>query len=252
MRKAAGLLVEMPEEPAASGEGSAEDAATADIDQLLSKVDQTAAAVNRAEGKTETKTVEQIVRETKGPNLDEIKVDPGKADPAGMPPPITPDGKVNLPAIYQQAKLPAAPFSAEQMLEMLASLPGEVPLDTKRQMVKVTLGALGKTMGATPETVVADASRKLAALAAYVEYASQQTEKFVTGAESEIAALQAQIEDKRRAIESTRQRLTQLTQAIDQESDRLDDVLEFFSLDVPPSKYATEKPETKKQEPTKK
>ena len=245
MRKAAGLLVELPPESgAASGEAS-EDSAVSDIDELLAKVDRTAEAVSRIETgpvppppppikgqKAETKTVEQIVRDAAGPNLDEIKAAPAKA------PLVAPDGKVNLPAIYQHAGLPTTPFSAEQMLEMLSSLPAEVPLDTKRQMVKVTLGALGKSMGATPETIVADASRKLAALDAYIGHLTQQTDNFVSSAEADIEALQKQIEDKRRGIESARQKLTHLTQVCDNESQRLDDVLEFFSLDLPPSKYA--------------
>ena len=49
---------------------------------------------------------------------------------------------------------------------------------------------------------------------------------------------QAQIEEKRHAIQDTRQRLAQTTHLCKTESEHLDDVLEFFSLDVPPSKYA--------------
>ncbi|HEX8236465.1 MAG TPA: hypothetical protein VF600_10950 [Abditibacteriaceae bacterium] len=180
-------------------------------------------------GKTgETKTVEQIVRDAAGPNLEDIKVDVSKAGA----------GPINAAAIYGAAKLPPAPFAAEQMLDMLASLPAELPLDTRRQTVKVTLAALGKTMGATPETIVADASRKIAALAAYVEHLSKRTDEFVADGERDIAALQAQIEEKRGAIANARQELTRASQMCNAESDRLDDVLEFFSLDVPPSKYA--------------
>jgi hypothetical protein len=121
---------------------------------------------------------------------------------------------------------------------MLASLPPELPLETRRQTVKVTLGALGKSMGASPETVVADASRKMAALAAYAQHLSKRTDEFVSSGEKEIAALQAQIEEKRKGIANARQELERATQMCDRESDKLDDVLEFFSLDLPPSKYA--------------
>ncbi len=117
------------------------------------------AAPAAATGGGTAKTVEQIVRETEGPNLDAITV-----AASASPPVMTADGATDFSAIYRQANLPAAPFTAEQMLEMLASLPQELPLDTKRQTVKVTLGAMGKAIGATPETIVADASRKLAAL----------------------------------------------------------------------------------------
>src|SRR5262249_12407533 len=117
-----------------------------------------------------SKTVEQIVRETDGPNLDEISAPSSPTSPS-----VAPDGKADFTPIYQQSGLPPSPFPAEQMLDMLNSLPPELPLDTKRQTVKVTLNAMGKTIGATPETIVADASRKLAALAAYTETLSRQT-----------------------------------------------------------------------------
>ena len=266
LRKAAGLLFEMPPQTPA-GEADAQlstDATSAegvDVDALLAEQglgprarsgsasggdapaqagasgrdDAAASTRNATPGRpgapspVATKTAEQIVRDADGPNLEDIKVDVAKAN-AG--------GPTNSAAIYSAAKLPPAPFAAEQMLDMLASLPAELPLDTKRQTVKVTLGALGKTMGATPETIVADASRKIAALAAYVEHLSKRTDGFVADGEREIATLQAQIEEKRKAIANARQELTRALQLCDAESDRLDDVLEFFSLDVPPSKYA--------------
>jgi hypothetical protein len=180
-----------------------------------------------------SKTVEQLVRDADGPSLDQIKV------PASTPPPTsTADGKLDFTAVYQQANLPPAAFTAEQMLDLLTSLPPELPLETKRQTVKASLSALGKSIGTTPETIVADASRKLAALGAYAENLSRHTAESVSAAEVEIAALQAQIADKRKAIQDAQQKLAQVSQMCDAESDRLDDVLEFFSLDVAPSKYA--------------
>ena len=171
--------------------------------------------------------------QTEGPNMDEIKFSASCLEPV-----LTPDGKADFSPIYQQSGLPAAPFTAEQMLEMLSSLPPELPLDTKRKTVKVTLNAMGKTIGATPETIVADASRKLAALTAYLDHLTKQTTDSAATAELDIAALQAQIEEKRKAMTAAQQKQAQMRQLCDAESDRLDDVLEFFSLDVPPSKYA--------------
>jgi hypothetical protein len=265
LRKAAGLLIEMPPENSGGDEGSqlstdATSAERVDVDALLAEqglgprarggstpggnVPAQGSSPNRsgpppstrnatsgppgAAKPGETKTVEQIVRDADGPNLEDIKIDAAR----------TGGGPINAAAIYNAAKLPPTPFAAEQMLDMLASLPAELPLDTKRQTVKVTLGALGKTMGATPETIVADASRKIAALAAYVEHLSKRTDGFVADGERDIAALQAQVEEKRKSIANARQELTRASQLCNAESDRLDDVLEFFSLDVPPSKYA--------------
>jgi hypothetical protein len=234
LRKAAGLLVELPpEEPT-----NQQPTTAAEVDRLLAELD--SGSQSPSGTPAITKTVDQIVRETHGPNLDEIKV-----SAASLAPVITAEGKADFGPIYQQSGLPAAPFTAEQMLEMLASLPSELPLDTRRQTVRVTLNAMGKSIGATPETIVADASRKLAALTAYLDHLTQQTTDFASSAELKIAALQAQIEEKRKAVEAAKQKQTQMRQLCDAESDRLDDVLEFFSLDLPPSKYATPGPGSK-------
>lgn len=230
MHKAAGLIVEQsPESTPLEGDDSV-------LDNVLARVEQAAhgqeAGARGADTPQPQKTVEQIAHDADGPDLHEVNVRAA----SGLAP-----GDVTPAAIYQLANLPAAPFTAEQMLDLLASLPSELLLDTKRQTVKVTLSALGKSAGATPETIVTDASRKLAALHAYVESLSRQAASFTTQTESEITALQAQIEEKRGAIQAARQKVLQVTQICEQESHRLDDVLEFFSLDVPPSKYAPTK-----------
>lgn len=232
LRKAAGLLVELPPEeaaPEAAGQQAAETggSASAEIDRLFSELE------GKGGAPRQPKSVEQIVRETPGPNLDEIQSAEG-ASPAVL----APDGSVQFGALYQAALLPATAYSAEQMLEMLSSLPPDLPLETRRQTVQVTLGSIGKAIGATPETIVADASRKLAALNAYCENLARQTSDFVANTELEIAALQAQIDEKRRSIQAAQQQHTRATTACEAEADRLDDVLEFFSLDVPPSKHA--------------
>jgi len=179
------------------------------------------------------RTIDELLRETEGPNLNEIKTEAQDAQSA-----LTEAGKLDFPALYQAASLPTTPFSAEQMLDMLASMPANMPLDMKRQTIQVTVGALGKSIGATPETIVADASRKLAALAAYDADFSKRTEEFAAGAEAEITALLAQVEEKRKAILEARQKQSEVRHQCEVEADRLDDVLEFFSLDVGASKYA--------------
>jgi hypothetical protein len=258
LRNAAQLFVELPpEEPeseAREGDGAAAPppggAETDDLDRRLAEMNRNIAGLRAGSGGETAppspagapaapagapsgKTVEQIVREADGPDLGAIEV------PASAPPPVVgADGTVDFGAIYGQAGLPRSPFTAEQTLDMLAGLPPELPLETKRQTIKVTLGAMGKAIGATPETIVADASRKLAALAAYSESVAKQTAEFVAAGEFEIAALQAQIEEKRRALVDAQQRQAEVQRLCSGESDRLDDVLEFFSLDIPPSRYA--------------
>jgi hypothetical protein len=180
------------------------------------------------------KTVEEIVREAEGPNLEDVQVPPKVASAI-----LTPDGKLDLAALYSHAQLPTVPFTAEQMLEMLTSLPAELPLEMKRATVKATFNAMGKTIGATPETIVADASRKLAALVAFVDNHGKETTGFLSTSQLEIANLQAKIEAHRKAIESAQRKQAQVTKLCEGESQRLHDVLTFFGQDMttpPPSK----------------
>jgi len=196
-------------------------------------------ATPAAEKPKVTKTLEQIVREQPGPNLDEIKIPEPTATPEVPPEPvINADGSVNFPAIYKLANLPKSPYTAEEILELFATLPADLPLDTKRATIRVTIGQMAKTLGVTTEQIVADASRKLAALAAYSESYGKQATDYCGRAEIEIATLEQQIADKRKTIEEAKAKQSAMHDACVKESDRLDDVLEFFSLDVPPSKLA--------------
>ena len=225
MRKAAGLLVQLPPE------GDNENRGPAGVDGTQEEIDRILAGNAPSENAGEAKTVAQIVREGEGPNLEEIRIE-------DAPVSSEPGAPMDFQAIYNAAKLPASPFSAEQMLEMLQSLPSELPLDTKRQTVKVTLASLGKTMGASPETIVSDASRKLTALNAYIEHLTRRVDEFTAVEEKQIAEMQTKIEEKRKGIQDAKYQLTQSSHACDAESEQLDEVLEFFSLDVAPSKYA--------------
>ena len=75
-----------------------------------------------------------------------------------------------------------------------------------------------------------------------VDALSKQTDEMCSHEELTIAELQNQIAEKRKAIDNARQVLAQVAKTCTTEADHLDDVLEFFSLDVPPSKYAAAKP----------
>ncbi len=235
LRKAAGLLVELPpeteprEEPgphaasSARPSGSATDALWADLEKASQK--QGAAQPAR--------TVDQIVRDVDGPNLDQIKVG-GNGEVAL----IQPDGAARFSAIYESANLPAVPFSSEQIMEMFAELPADLPLQNRRQMINVAINAMGRSIGATPENIVADASRKLAALTAYTDHLAATTNEYISLSQQKIALLQEQIAETRRSIEAAQQKVSGETDLCVKESHRLDEVLEFFSLDVPPSSYA--------------
>lgn len=179
------------------------------------------------------KRMEQVVREAPGPNLEEIKVPATPATPI-----VNTDGSVDYKTIYKMAGIPDCAFSAEQMLDLLGTLPAELPLETKRATVKVTVNAMSQSMGVNAEAIVADASRKLTALAAFAQTYVQQADEYVNKAEMEITTLEAEIARRRQTILDAKAKQSQVNEACHIESDRLDDVLEFFSLDVAPSKYA--------------
>jgi hypothetical protein len=222
MRKAAGLLIELPPEEADKTSASSEDFPDLDL-----PTDATLSAPPR--------TVEDIVRQSSGPNLDEIKVEhPEMTSSLNS---LLSGDQLDFAAIYQAAKLPVSSFGAEQMLEAINGLPADLPLETRRATVRSLLGTLGKFLGATPDSVVADASRKLAALGSFANYMERKTGESVSTFEREIEELQSQIEARRAGIEAARAELFKVTQGCESESDKLDDVLEFFSLDVYPSKH---------------
>ncbi len=236
LRKAAGLLVEMePEEaqeaapPAEHGAGSTSPSSTDALWAELEKAGQTTAPKPMP-----PRTVDQIVRAAAGPNLDQIDVAAHE-----VPPLVQPDGSVKFAAIYEAASLPTVPFSSEQILEMFAALPADLPLEIRRQMVKVSINAMGRSIGATPENIVADASRKLAALAAYTDHLTKTTNEYVSLSQQKIALLEEQIAETRKSIEAAQLKHAKETEICVTESHRLDEVLEFFSLDVPPSNYAS-------------
>jgi hypothetical protein len=248
LRQAAGYFVELPpeektaisnaekpkEKTSLNFSNVTSSSATDDLDKRLAELEAlTTGAKSSASATPATpKTIEQIVQDAPGPNLNQIQFE------ATGEPPTTTEGTLDFALIYKQAKLPGASYTAEQALAMLAQLPENLPLETKRQTVGVMLTSLGASMGATPETIVADASRKLAALAAFVAAQQSHTQSFVAAAEFEIAELQKQVEAKRMEIKASTDSLAHAQTACETEADNLDDILEFFSLDIGPSKYA--------------
>lgn len=236
MRKAAGLLVEMPPESSEMPYLSANHTSPLGEGELPDAEMPSEARLNVLQ----PRSVEDIVREAQGPNLDEVKVDETQlsAAPPGAPGGILSGDTIDFSAIYRAANLPPSAFGAEQMLETLQSLPPELPLETRRATVKAMLSTLGKATGATPESVVADASRKLAALESFESYMARKTSEAVAKNDAEIAELELQIDAKREAIQKIKGELSKVQSGCEAESDRLDDVLEFFSLDVGASKYA--------------
>lgn len=247
MRKAAGLLVEIQPEPSGGADSAAPSRLPLDMSDLpdldLPPDARLSSSSTATSAVLQPKSIEQIVRETKGPNLDEVKVDPAQISAsASAPGGILSGDKIDFAAIYRAANLPTSAFGAEQMLETLGSLPVELPLETRRATVRAMLRTLGKSTGATPETVIADASRKIAALASFEAFMAKKAADSVAQTEREITELEKQIDAKRQSIQKSKGELSKVSSGCEAESDKLDDVLEFFTLDVGASKLAPPKP----------
>ncbi len=234
MRKAASLIVELPPEPTEptlrSGDIDLDDWPDTDLpanarlpgDSYVNS-SQDVAGVGPTAGPTAGQTVEQLVQRADGPDLDQIEI---TREPAG----VIGDTELDFAGIYAAAKLPQTQFGASEMLNVLHSMPAEVPLQTKRVTVKAILGGMAN-MGASPENIVADASRKLAALDAFHGFMERKTNETIETSQREIGELELQIEARRQNIQNARGELARVTQGCESEADNLDEVLEFFSLD---------------------
>lgn len=216
LRKAASLVIEIPE-----------DSPSSSASPLDSVADEARASQSR--------TIEDVVAQSPGPNLDQIQV-PAEVVKES---PMNPDGTPNFTAIYSLAGVPPVPFGASEALSVIQSLPADLPLEVKRKTVGATLSAMGKSMGVNTESVVSDASRKVAALASFEDQFELHTQEYTTKVNEEIAKAEAQIAHYRTMIEAANTKLAGFKSATQAESDLMDDVLEFFTLDVGASKHAT-------------
>ena len=222
MRKAASLIVELPPEAPRPLDLKSSDI---DLDDWpdTDLPENARLPVAQPGAVAASQTVAQLVYNADGPNLDEIEITHEPANAVG-------ENALDFDAIYAAAKLPQTQFGATEMLNVLHSIPGDVPLQTKRVTVKAVLGGMAN-MGASPENIVADASRKLAALDAFHGFMERKTGETIETGQREIVELEAQIEARRQAIENARGELARVTQGCEAQADKLDEVLEFFSID---------------------
>ena len=234
MRKAVSLIVELPPEPTEptlrSGDIDLDDWPDTDLPANARLPGDSSG--DSSGDVAASQTVEQLVRRADGPDLDQIEITREPANVIG-------DTELDFAGIYAAAKLPQTQFGASEMLNVLHSMPAEVPLQTKRVTVKAILGGMAN-MGASPENIVADASRKLAALDAFHGFMERKTNQTIETSEGEIGELELQIEARRQNIQNARGELARVTQECESEADKLDEVLEFFSLDDAASKPASD------------
>ena len=216
--KAAGLFVELPDQ-------SSPMASPTDFDSV---------AVADPAPAPSPRTVEDVVKQAPGPNLDQIQTPPDTA----KAPPLAADGSPDFGAIYSQSGVPSVSFGADEALQVINSLPADLPMDIKRKTVGATLSAMGKAMGVTTDSVVADASRKIAALNSFTDQLTKQTNAYQGMIEQKITELKAQIAECESQHAKATSKLATVVKQCEDEGHRIDDVLEFFTLDSPPSKHA--------------
>src|SRR5438874_1445624 len=153
--------------------------------------------------KLRSKSVGELMKELDGPEPDQIHQAVQAAPPAA---PVMQGDQVDFGAIYRQAQIAPLQFGAEQMLEMIQSYPGEMPLPIKRQALDATLKHMGAAMHITREAIVADATRKITALAAFEEAAKRERDAVTAASQARVQELQAQIqaEQEKGAVAETR------------------------------------------------
>ena len=143
--------------------------------------------------------------------------------------PVDADGLVDFEQLYAQAGVRAVPFTAEQALEMLQHMPSGVSEEVRQQIINATLSALGKSVGGTPEAIVADATRKQAALQGFRQTRGEQMVELKSAANAKIADLQREIARSQAIIEAAQRQHDQLSENCQTEEARLDTVIDFFS-----------------------
>lgn len=246
MKKVMGLLIETDEAPADPKKTQSVNApGGASLDDDLKALDAQIAGIAQGKSPGKVMTVEKLVEGQPGPNLPDIQARAPSIDAGGQPakrdaalPTRAPDGSIDCSGVYAQAGVSPVVFGAENALELIASLPGELPLESKRSSLKTMLAAMGKQVGVTPEMVVADSARKIAALSTLKESFDRQVKEFTDGTQNQIAQYEQKIAEARKSLEVVAARQKDIHGMCDAEIDRLDDVAEYLTLDAGPSKFA--------------
>jgi hypothetical protein len=153
---------------------------------------------------------------------------PAPVAPAPSPV-IDADQMADLNAVYQEAGVPDAAFTAEQALDVLNELDADQPEATKRLALRGVLKSLGRTNPAlTAESVAEDARLKTQALTHVVDLRAAKLGQFVSDTEREIATLKEEIMQRLKAIEVRRLHEQQLTQRCRDHAERLKKVAEYL------------------------
>lgn len=187
-----------------------------------------------------------------GPDIDSVSVSLPQS-PENKPvdelvmPKRRDDGTWDFSAIYVHSNLQSPAFTAEQAREFIASLPESLPLEVRRETVGKTLSAIAKTLSITPDVIASDAALKIATVEDFRGKIQQRFSEYEIKAQQAIVEYEKKIAETKANIELSKTRSADVMRACDAEVDKLDDVTEFFTLDIGSSKHGLTISETSKQ-----
>jgi hypothetical protein len=148
------------------------------------------------------------------------------------PAPATLEHPTSIERVYQTANIQPAPYTAEDLMEMLETLSELPTIEAKRKAISGLLGALKAKSGVTAQTIAKDADAKRRALLAYADQFSKQTEQFVAEKQQLMNHLKAQIELAGKQIEEAKDRQKKTTEMCLEQADRLEEVEAFLDQDI--------------------
>lgn len=158
---------------------------------------------------------------------------PVSGNDAAMPPlgasPVGTDGSVDFAAIYAQAQIPPAKFTAEQALDLIKD--SDTSDAARKQTIKV-IAAFGKNVGATPDEIVVDAADKQDALHSFLGARDDDLAVFSAKADEQVSALLARAEQIKQLKEDATRQHAQVQTACREEAARLEQVKDFFRQEV--------------------
>lgn len=152
------------------------------------------------------------------------------AAPAAQPgAPIDENGDVNFAALYAQAGVPPAKFTAEQALDIIKDCdPSEA---ARRQTIKV-IATFGKNVGATPDEIIVDATDKQDALHDFMAARDDDLIAFNSKAEEQIASLLARVDQLKQMKQDAARQHDAVQASCQEELSRMEQVRDFFRQEI--------------------
>ena len=149
---------------------------------------------------------------------------------------IAEDGTIDFERWYAVGGLDRnIAFTAEKALGTLSKLGPGLPLREKRQMLTVVISAMGESVGATTDVIVADAERKRSRLDQYVTDLTERATEIESSENDEIARLRAEIADREARVRDLEERKCRAIATTRKQVDQFDQVVAFFSASDEPA-----------------